>query len=42
VEQKLSVPMQAFYGAWLRTRDVPKRIEFSQITEAPIPEEQEL
>lgn len=42
VEQKLSVPMQAFYGAWLRTRDVPKRIELSQITEAPIPEEHDV
>lgn len=38
VTQRLSVPFQAFYGAWLRENQQPKRLEVTQITEAPIPD----
>jgi hypothetical protein len=38
-QMKLSPMLDAAHGAWLRDRDVPKRIELSEISEAPIPPE---
>jgi len=36
---KLSPILDAAYGAWLRDRDVPRRLELAEISEAPIPPE---
>jgi hypothetical protein len=38
-QMKLSPMLDAAHGAWLRDRDVPKRIELAEISEAPIPPE---
>ena len=38
-QMKLSPMLDAAHGAWLRDRDVPRRIELAEISEAPIPPE---
>jgi len=38
-QMKLSPILDAAYGAWLRDRDVPRRLELAEISEAPIPPE---
>jgi len=38
-QMKLTPMLDAAYGAWLRDRDVPTRLEISELTEAPIPPE---
>lgn len=39
-QMKLSPILDAAHGAWLRDRETPKRIELSEISEAPIPPEE--
>ena len=39
-QMKLSPLLDAAYGAWLRDRDVPRRLELAEISEAPIPPEE--
>jgi hypothetical protein len=39
-QMKLSPILDAAYGAWLRDREVPRRLELSEISEAPIPPEE--
>lgn len=36
-QMKLSPTLEAAHGAWLRTRDVPRRLELTELSEAPIP-----
>ena len=36
VTQRLSVPLQAYFGAWQRENAQPKRVEITELTEAPI------
>ena len=38
-QMKFSPVLDAAYGAWLRDRDVPRRLELAEISEAPIPPE---
>ena len=38
-QMKLSPVLDAAHGAWLLGRETPKRIELSEISEAPIPPE---
>lgn len=38
-QMKLSPILDAAHGAWLRDRDVPRRLELSEVSEAPIPPE---
>lgn len=38
-QMKLSPILDAAHGAWLRSRDVPKRLELTELPEAPIPPE---
>jgi hypothetical protein len=40
-EAKLSPALGAAYGAWRAHRGAPKRVELSQISEAPLPPEGE-
>lgn len=40
-QMKLSPVLEAAHGSWLRSRDVPKRIELSELPEAPLPPEGE-
>lgn len=40
-QMKLSPVLDAAHGAWLRDRATPRRIELSEISEAPIPAEGE-
>jgi len=39
VTQRLSAVLSAAYGEWLRTQDAPKRIELTELSEAPLPPE---
>ena len=38
-QMKLSPILDAAHGAWLRDREQPRRLEISELTEAPIPPE---
>jgi hypothetical protein len=37
VQKKLGPLTGAAYGAWLRDREAPRRIELTELSEAPIP-----
>ena len=39
VTQRLSPVLSAAYGQWLTGQDVPKRIELTELSEAPLPPE---
>jgi len=38
-QMKFTPILDAAHGAWLRDRDVPRRLELSEVSEAPIPPE---